>query len=358
MSLDGVTQLQLAQSARYVVGVGLLIADDFLAHAVTKEQLSNINTKAAYIIRIKKPMPAWFFSFGIGIALIPEGGVGKIRCPAKSAAESWGNGHLMLELDMTNKFKLRTDYIIIDLKETEGRIVQIPTDEDIVKLHWLYQEACAANPGPKKKKKQQHGEELTITEKTKMKRGLRAIDRRRWAEAGLVPPPDRYADLKKIQAALNAKSEHDPTIDDDGDEDEYLEQLKASRETDETLFTAKLFRDLLGDDPSEAKAAASAVAAAVTPPPLPKTNTTNAVDAHDVVPQNPGSEVVKSALSQFSKPSVSKPKKTNLQAVLRSLQAQSRRQSQPQSGKRRETPYVNYKCDGGDDGGGGGDMEY
>ena len=162
----------------------------------------------------------------------------------------------------------------------------------------------------------------------------------------MVPLPERYGDLKKIQAAIKTKSEYDPTIDDDEDDEasEFTRNIRAAGIPDGIASRATLF----GDTPSEAKAAAVAMAS------VPSVTKTTPSDAPSE--QNPGSGIEmpqQPALSLSAKPSSSKPKKTNLQAVLRSLQAQSRRQSQPRSGKLRELPYDSF---GG--GEGGDDMEF
>ena len=215
----GVTQQELAENAKYIIGVGLVLADDFLAH-VGKESLAKIDTKAAYIVRINKPIPAWFFLYGVSVALIPEGGCAKITYPSKSFAEHWALSNMMQTLDPEGRYKLRTEHMFVDLNVVDGRIVQIPKDEDIVRLHIASQDTHSGAANKPKRASWQlassgnHPKKPTMAMELRMSRGLRSLDRRRYIDAGFMPPLARMGDLKKIQAAIGKKMHADPTIDD------------------------------------------------------------------------------------------------------------------------------------------------
>ena len=305
------TQLHLAQTARYFVGTGLFLADDFLAR-IDAEKLRKANTKAAYIVRINKPVPAWFFVFGIGVAMAPDcGGCCKAKylysCPVRTTAECWGLGQLMLDLDFEHQYGLCTERVFIDLKEAQGRIVQIPKDEDVVRLHWAFQEA---NSNQDKKKKASS----TVSDE-KMRRGLRALDKRRWVEAGLVPPPERYSDLKKIQASAK-KTEYEEYTEDEGDQQEEEETTKSGG-------THDVIKDLFGEqEPDEAACCSS---------------------------EGKESAASSAAGPRFATPSSNRPQRKNLQEVLRAIRAQSRKEHRRQLGtsQRRANPSSEYT--GGDD---------
>jgi hypothetical protein len=279
LRMEGITQQMLATNARYVIGYGILLADDFLAKVVPREDFEKVNTKAAYIVRIRKPQPAWFFLYGISISFVPHGpvekegenhtldGCGKIGIISRTLAENWALSNLMYAVDKENKYKVRVEYVLIDLKETEGVIKQIPKDEDVVRLHWAYQLAHAAVA--KKPYNKIDEKPSTHAEKKmdmKMRRGLRTLDRRRWTEAGLVPPPERTEDLKKIISAVDKKYCYDPSIDHCTDEEED------KNEPTETLPKFDFITDKEKPPPSSSSSSlssSSTTIAATTKHPLP-----------------------------------------------------------------------------------------
>lgn len=345
------TQQYLAEHARYIVGVGLMLADDFLTH-LGREKLAKINTKAAYIVRIMKPMPAWFFLYGIGVCLIPEGGCSKLRYPTKTFAEHWALSNMITELDPENKYKLRTEYMLIDLAVTQGRIVQIPTDEEVVILHLAVQDMNIVKPLTTRKSLYQIHEaakKKPVANETKMRRGLRMLDRRRYSEAGLVPPPSRFADLKKIKIAVEKKSHLDPSIDESGDE------MAREREDDNSIVRWRGEKDLLSKILSEMKA--PPVKVKLEPPPNTLPPTAEDDEDEDLFGEAAGSEDEMSEdtgdpyyCPSPKKASRKKPKPMSLQAVMRSMRGRSRKLHRRQL----DTDLPSLGSGGG---GGGDDME-
>lgn len=325
---NGVTQQELAESAQYIIGVGLMIADDLLAH-VGKERLSKVDTKAAYIVRITKPIPAWFFLYGIGINLLPPGGCTKIKGINKTFAEQWGLSCMMRELDPNNEYKLRAEHMLIDLKATEGRIVQIPKDDDIARLHIMCQQAHAAAPAKTARDPlfdtRRPGKRPPITEEVKIRRGLRALDRRRYMDAGLVPPPERLADLKKIQAAIDKKTHLDPTVD-DSDKEEEDNDPRWRPENEEKNLLGKILHEMASKGPSK--------------PPAKKKKRKEEEDESELGPPEedlfgdpdgdaaPGSSAaMHAAVAEHTRKTTSrKPKRKSLQEVLRLMRARTRTQ--------------------------------
>jgi len=342
---NGITQRELAETAQYILGVGLVLADDFLAH-IGRESLAKIDTKAAYIVRINKPLPAWFFLYGIGITFLPLGGCIKIRSISKTFAEQWALSNMMRELDPNNKYKLRTEYMFIDLKATDGRIVQIPTDEDIVKLHTLCQEVHSTTGAkPKKGVWQPHHQiaKKPMAADVKMRRGLRTIDRRRYSDAGLIPPPSRVAELRKIQAAIEKKLGTDPTIDDsDREEDEDEGEVKWGPENTGKDLLGKILFAIRAKGPSKPLPA---------PAPAPVEDLFGDYDEPESSSEMMGSGVETNGVArtqhQVQKTALHRPKKTNLQSVLKSMRARNRRQC-----PRRSDTYLLVPPSSG-----GGDME-
>ena len=292
----------MAENAQYITGVGLVIADDLLAH-IGRESLSRVDVRAAYVVRITKPVPAWFFTYGIGINLLPVGGCSRIRGIGKTFAEQWGLSRMMRELDPRDEYKLRTEYMLIDLKATEGRIVQVPKDEDVVRLHL----SCQGAPAPAFRDPLfNHARKRCppMTEEARIKRGLRTLDRRRYSEAGLVPPPERLADLKKIQAAIDKKTQLDPTVDDDSEPGGQEEE----EESVEKDLLGKILHSMGGSVKRRGPVSA----------PTEKEDLFGDLDG-DEEGDVPPAEAARTPKT-FSR----RPKKTNLQAVLRTMRAQTR----------------------------------
>lgn len=256
---NGVTQEDLVSKARYVMGTGLMLGEDFIAQ-IGKEVMSKIDTTAAYVIKITKPMPAWFFLYGAAITALPPCGCCKIRPIAESYAERWAMGNLITMIDPDSKYRLRKELMFIDMRASGGLILHAPSDSDIAKLHVDCQLSKSSADKPKRppptlwqsraeQQKILHARKRHVDIEKRMREELRCLDRRRYTEAGLVPPPSRIHNLKDIQNSIDNKSSFDPTIDESEPEQEQ-EVMWRPANPDKLLYD-KIQAELRANGPSK-----------------------------------------------------------------------------------------------------------
>jgi hypothetical protein len=118
---------------RYVFKCGIAIADDMVRNAMAARKLP---LNGAYVVRMRKPVPCIFFTFGHGGIMLPDTGLSVIgdRWNHYTRPETYALAWLMHCVDPECKFQLRSNWMLIDLDATEGRILKQPTDEEIALL--------------------------------------------------------------------------------------------------------------------------------------------------------------------------------------------------------------------------------
>lgn len=199
-------QLELENSARYFVGIGLVFANDFINKNIGAEKMKKLSLFGAYVIKMNEPIPCLFISFGAGGSFIPNSPVSKVLAVSKTEAEHMYLAWLIKDIDPENKYQLRAYQYHLDL--AHGSIIKRPTDEDIANMHLRYRDG--KNP-PKKvggksrftvKSMSKQATNTVISRRNRderFARELRALDRRRFMETGIVPPPERSKQLAIIK---------------------------------------------------------------------------------------------------------------------------------------------------------------
>lgn len=122
------------KNARYVYRHGIVLADDFMKAAM---EAGVLPLDGSFIVRLKRPVPCVFITFGYGGVMLPENGglcvIGDSwNQPTKE--ESFALHRLMQALDPTNRYKIRSNWVLVDMKETDARIIRRPTDREIVTI--------------------------------------------------------------------------------------------------------------------------------------------------------------------------------------------------------------------------------
>lgn len=118
------------KNLRYVYRHGIVIADDFMKSAIGKGPLP---LDGAYIIRLKNPVPCVFITFGHNGIMLPDNGLNVIgdSWNAASKEEMFAVHRLMHALDPVGKYKIRSNWILLDMKETDARIIRVPSDREV-----------------------------------------------------------------------------------------------------------------------------------------------------------------------------------------------------------------------------------
>ena len=130
-----VEQLQRERETRYIISVGLVFADDFLAKALPRNRMSSVDMTGAYVYRIVKPVSGIFVTFGAGGALVPDVPCTKYSYIGRTKAERSATADFMSAVDPESKFGLRADPYHIDMVAAGARLIRRPTDAEIATLH-------------------------------------------------------------------------------------------------------------------------------------------------------------------------------------------------------------------------------
>lgn len=125
-----------AQQIRYVVACGILLADDYFTKVMTPDQLARVDMTGAWIVRIRKPRPCLFITFGAGGSFLPGEPCVLYTWISRSMSEQVALGAFMNDISPPNvrPSNLRVMCYHIDLVEAQGQIIRRPTDEEIARM--------------------------------------------------------------------------------------------------------------------------------------------------------------------------------------------------------------------------------
>lgn len=188
-------QTELEKSSRWFAGTGCVFTEDFIRKHVGVERMKTIDMMGAYIYKAEKPMPCIFVCFGAGGAWIPNVPITKHITINRTEAESSRMGTFMYEIDPENKYHIRTWYFHLDL--TEAKMIRRPTDDEIAKLQLKYRDSKKYCVTPKNRRAAM----LAATKRAepdRLVKEIRALDRRRYTDAGIIPPPERANDVRYL----------------------------------------------------------------------------------------------------------------------------------------------------------------
>lgn len=220
---------ELFKCTRYLMKKAIVLSNEFMTKNIPKELLDKVDLRGAYIIRLSKPIPCLMFAFGASGSFMPDIPSLKYTVIDKSFAEDECFGRMFDTIDPDNKYKLKAGYYHIDLKDADAKFVRIPSDEEIADLHVRYKNLHR----PPTTTKQMLQRKKPVTEDAKLESELRILDKRRFVDANLVPPPHRIGNLKKIQQALAKVSGtiiSSSVFDDDVEEAEIDEAFASSHD--------------------------------------------------------------------------------------------------------------------------------
>jgi len=181
-----ITQQELEQKARYIVATGLYFSDDFFVQSVSKELMTELDMTGAYVIRMKKPLPSTFITFGASPGFIADAPCTRYVWVTRTEAENMAIANFMEAINPKREYPIKVVQHHIDLVTSEGVVVRRPTDEEIAMLHIRFREY-------------RYGGSLSGSCKRRMERELRALDRRRFRDANIAPPPERASFMKKLE---------------------------------------------------------------------------------------------------------------------------------------------------------------
>ena len=183
--MQGYNQSEIESFAKWYVGVGCVFSEEFLKSRVGAEKMRSVDLTGAYVIRVGGIKPCMFVTFGASGAWVVGLPVMKMPSVRMTDAEQMKLGLFMKEVDPTGEFGVRTWTFHVELGS--ANVVRRPTDGEICDLHLKYRES--KRPATKKGKKR-----VVEVDPDAGKRELRALDRRRFKDAGIWPPAERATD--------------------------------------------------------------------------------------------------------------------------------------------------------------------
>ena len=186
------TQLELEKKARWFSGTGCVFAVDYIHKHIGLERMKNIDMMGAYIYRSEIPIPCLYICFGAGGSWMADLPITKQMSITRTVAESARMGTFMQQIDPENKYSIRSWYYHIDLSIVKQ--IRRPTDLEIAQLQLRYRDLKSTTPSYKKKKA------VKLSKDDRIQRELRALDRRRYNDAGILPPEERASDSEHMQA--------------------------------------------------------------------------------------------------------------------------------------------------------------
>jgi hypothetical protein len=120
---------------RYIIGSGLMLADDYFTKMLTPTQLERIDMTGAWIIRLKKPRPCLFVMFGAAGMFLPNAPCCKYACTPQSVSEQLAIGRFMADINPQRvQNLLRVTCYHIDIVAAEGHVVRRPTTEEVARM--------------------------------------------------------------------------------------------------------------------------------------------------------------------------------------------------------------------------------
>ena len=113
--------------------MGVVVTDDVIQNAAKN---SILPLEGALVVRLKKPVPCVFISFGLGGVALPDMCLCTVgdswNCVTKE--EGFALSALILALDFEQKLGLRMQWYLIDMKDADARVLKSPTDMELTKL--------------------------------------------------------------------------------------------------------------------------------------------------------------------------------------------------------------------------------
>jgi hypothetical protein len=225
---SGPTQQEIEADARYIICTAIMVTEEFLGQAVSADRLKAINLEGIYIAKLMKPVPFFAFFAGAGAAWVPDTPGYAYKWVYPTEAEKMRLATLLGDLNTGWKYSCRAGLCHLDLKAGEGKLVRRPSDEEIAAIH------------------------VRRRAKATLEREIVAVDKRRFLEAGIYPPPERNTPkyITKLKKPASAKQQ--PLLALTAEPKKSSEDLfgdEAAENTEPTEF----FEEEEGEEPAKKK---------------------------------------------------------------------------------------------------------
>jgi len=176
-------QQELEKDAGFYIGFGIILTQRMVDRLGLK--MDDQILMGSYVFDMSVPVQCKFFCFGAGGRFVTKTSpISKYKIVTRTTAECTAFCAFIRKVDPEDKMKLVSSLYHIDLTGAKAVLVRRPPDDEIATLHMKYRDF-----------NRQKGYVVITGAQQRMARELRALDRRRWMEGGIEPPPDRKGGL-------------------------------------------------------------------------------------------------------------------------------------------------------------------
>lgn len=122
-------------TARYIFRMGITVTDDVIKKTLTHNP--NTSLLGAFIIRIKKPVPCLFITYGYNGYHFPNMPFNAMEITINEITkeESHALSCLMSSIAVSTMLPIYQKWVFIDLKESEARVLIKPTATDVANMY-------------------------------------------------------------------------------------------------------------------------------------------------------------------------------------------------------------------------------
>jgi hypothetical protein len=134
-----------AKRLRYIYKFGFVVADDVVRKALSGDTATSLT--GSWVIRLKKPVPCVFVSIGFGGVMLPNTGLCVVSSGFNGVTkeERMALHRLMVLFDPDFSLKLHSQWVLVDLDETQGTVVRRPTSHEVATLRSSLSELKSTN---------------------------------------------------------------------------------------------------------------------------------------------------------------------------------------------------------------------
>jgi hypothetical protein len=120
---------------RYLLGQGIIFAEDFFTRALSDVQMRRANLTGALVVRVAHPVPAIVVMFGAGNCWLDDNPCRACRYTSTTEAEVAAFSRFLSVIDPERKHGFTSGLLHVDLREAGGKVIRQPTETENAMLH-------------------------------------------------------------------------------------------------------------------------------------------------------------------------------------------------------------------------------
>jgi len=125
----------MAAGERYLLGQGIIFAEDFFNRALSESQMRHADLTGALVVRVARPVPAIVVMFGAGNCWLDDNPCRACRYHTNTDAEVVAFSNFIAAIDPEKKSGFASSLVHVDLRDSGGKVIRRPTEEENAILH-------------------------------------------------------------------------------------------------------------------------------------------------------------------------------------------------------------------------------